>query len=296
MIIEKRVRALVTDSWGDWIATTDAPTISGYVDTDLVEYRVVESSTVDISDVTHNTSIVTGADGKYEVTGDGYFDILMATASKHLKTQFDNGRITGPAFAQSYTALYQNTLNQAIQFALSKQQAEVTLDTAKNGLAIKKVELNIAEKTQQNKIDMAEQQLSKLVADTAYVDEQKTQLIAGVKYNNKLKTLAAIGGTYGTFGAGGINLTEDMWDIFYNLAADIVSDLNRYRASWDATTAFPVLADVKQGDFVVVTVNGTTNVDGNSTWVAGNVIVYDGELWKLSTVGVPADTTGVKSV
>lgn len=51
----------------------------------------------------------------YTVTGDGIFDDLMETATKHLTAQFEAGRIRGEDYATSYTDIYKTTLATIVQ-------------------------------------------------------------------------------------------------------------------------------------------------------------------------------------
>lgn len=59
------------------------------------------------------------------VTGDGIFDILMTTATKHIEAQFDGGRIRGEDFATTYMQVYQATLGAALQIWLQKPITEL---------------------------------------------------------------------------------------------------------------------------------------------------------------------------
>ena len=60
-------------------------------------------------------------DGK--VGGAGMFDQLMVAVDAHLANQFQKNRITGDAYARSYTELIQSTMTSGVQFLLSKDQA-----------------------------------------------------------------------------------------------------------------------------------------------------------------------------
>lgn len=52
---------------------------------------------------------------EYTVTGDGLFDILMDTATKHIKAQFDANRIRQEDYANAYLEIYKVTLQAALQ-------------------------------------------------------------------------------------------------------------------------------------------------------------------------------------
>ena len=47
--IEKRTRAVSTDTWSSWTATTDAPP---YTNTELVEYRMESDRIIKIEELT----------------------------------------------------------------------------------------------------------------------------------------------------------------------------------------------------------------------------------------------------
>jgi hypothetical protein len=237
--IDKRIRALTTDPWGAWTATTDAPP---YTDTDLVEYRIDSGSTkIDMTDITDNVVIGTDSSG-YVVTGDGYFDDLMETVNKHLDVQYRSSRLTGSMYAQAYVGLVQAAMTQSVAFALSKRRSELQADKVANEVAISDIAVevsgetkedkinvsgykaevegitrDIASGTKNNKISLVGQQLAKLVADTEYVIQQDAQLVQSVADNKLIKAIDTLGDTYGTFGAGGITVNADMWGTYYDL-------------------------------------------------------------------------------
>lgn len=239
--IEKRVRALVTDEWGAWQAITDE--YPPYTNTDLVEYRENDGSTVlSISDVTRNVTIQGDVDGGKIATGDGYFDDLMESVNLQLKAQFDSGRITGPVYAQVYMGMMQNAMNQAMAFAMNKKQREIETDIAEENLkvaeatapnkilmsnykeATEKVNKDIAEATKQTKIDLTTKQLEKLTADISYTTAQQTALEEQVEDNKLIKAIDALGDTYGTFGAGGLTVSSDMWSSYFNMVNTLTGE------------------------------------------------------------------------
>ncbi len=80
--------------------------------------------------------------------GQGAFDAFMAGMKAHLRSEFDNNRITGAEYAKAYVALNEAALANGVQFALGKEQAmwaaitaQVAAITAVVGLASAKVEL-----------------------------------------------------------------------------------------------------------------------------------------------------------
>ena len=178
------------------------------------------ATTIDIVDITDNVA-TTGTGQDIAVTGDGYFDKIMMTVNEHLKSQFDAGRMTGDIYGRVYSQTMQSVLAQSMQFALAKRNAEIKSDIAEKELIIKGVESEIATGTKTNKIAMAGQQLAKLTAEASYIDEQETQLINSVNYNNKIKALDSLADTYGTFGAGGLTVSSDMWNTYFSIVSDL---------------------------------------------------------------------------
>ena len=73
------------------------------------------------------------------VKGDGIFDVLMNTATLHLKAQFDSNRLRDEDYATAYIQVYQATLQAALQIWLQK------------GVADKQIELLNAQIVSENK-------------------------------------------------------------------------------------------------------------------------------------------------
>lgn len=94
-----------------------------------------------------------------EVDGDGIFDKLMSTVSKHVEHEFEENRITGAEYSTTYIAAMQSAMGYGVQFLLSRdasywqaQQAQlqaisarVELETAKVRHALMYIEANTAE-------------------------------------------------------------------------------------------------------------------------------------------------------
>lgn len=57
------------------------------------------------------------------VGGPGVFDALMDAMSAHLKSQYEQDRITGREYADVYTAAIQGAMSQAVQFLMGKDNA-----------------------------------------------------------------------------------------------------------------------------------------------------------------------------
>jgi hypothetical protein len=67
-----------------------------------------------------------------------------------------------------------------------------------------------------------------------------------------------------------------------------------YQGVWNALTNTPTLVSGTgtKGVFYKISVAGTTNVDGNSTWFVGDVILFDGAVWDR-IAGAPEQVTTV---
>ena len=99
------------------------------------------------------------------VTGIGIFDKLMATVAAQLQAEFQADRITKSDYGQVYVSALNNTLGQAIQFLLTKDQAALqaaTLAAQYEKIALEK--------------DILELQKQQLTLQLAHL-EQQTLLI-----------------------------------------------------------------------------------------------------------------------
>lgn len=221
--IEKRTRVLIDDEWGVWSVTTDVPP---YTNTDLIEYRVgsdadvtAPNTAIDIEDMTNNVT----TDSNNVVTGDGYFDNVMETITKHLDAQYQKNILTGDNYARVYSQQMGNVLGQSYQFMLNKRAKELQTDALAYDNIKKEEEAIIAQSTRYNKINQVNATLLKTYAETDYIAEQETQLVNSVEYNNKIKVMETLGDTYGTAMAGGLTVSNDQWEVFYNLGSDVAN-------------------------------------------------------------------------
>lgn len=282
--ILKRVRATVDSDWGLWLSTTDAPP---YTNTELVEYTVEEDSTIDIEDFTDG--YVSGdVGGTVTWQGTGVFDTIIKAVNGNIKVEYDNGRITGPAYAQVYLSSMNNAMNLAMQFLLRERQTELQLEKAEE-------ELRLQRDTHDYRVQLSEEQVLK-------AEEERKALNQSVIDNRKIRALDSLADTFGTFGAGGLTLSPEMWGVMFGLVADLAAELNDYKGTWDATTNTPDIAAIASplpGDFYQVTVAGSTNLDGTSVWAVNDIVVFtagvDGDptngYWKKSRVALPSSTT-----
>lgn len=84
-----------------------------------------------------------------EVTGQGSFDLMIAASTKHLKKEYEAGRIDGDEYATVYLGIVQSAMAQSIQFELQRhlQVAQAKLLTQQTENAVKEglgIEANTA--------------------------------------------------------------------------------------------------------------------------------------------------------
>lgn len=79
-----------------------------------------------------------------EVGGTGVFDALMESVSKHLKEEYDAGRITGAEYTKSYIAATEASMASATQFLLNRDQAYWQAVTAQIGAVTARVQMEVA--------------------------------------------------------------------------------------------------------------------------------------------------------
>ena len=105
-----------------------------------------EPVVLDIKEFTNNVEIDTNT---YTVNGDGIFDILMMTATKHLAAQYKANRIRQEDYANAYIDIYKTTMQAALdvwlkgkiynaQLALLEKQTEA--EDAKKDLYRRQIE------------------------------------------------------------------------------------------------------------------------------------------------------------
>lgn len=118
--VKKRTRALETDAWGEWAATTDVPP---YVITNLVDYRVFDDTFATIEELTNNVTM----DDKYVVTGTGVFDDVLETINKHIVAQYTAGRLKAETMATLYAQVIPSALSESIKFLLQRKTSSQQL-------------------------------------------------------------------------------------------------------------------------------------------------------------------------
>lgn len=116
----------------------------------------------DIKNFTDNVNI---EDLDYSVTGDGIFDTLMETGTKHLRAQFEANRIREEDYANAYIELYKYTLQIAADIYLKRGQIEAEIEKTKAE----------ADKTKAE-TDLIKSEKAKTEAETSLINAQ-VQLI-----------------------------------------------------------------------------------------------------------------------
>ena len=109
------------------------------------------------------------------VTGTGIFDKLMATVAAQLQVEFQADRITKSDYGQVYVSALNNTLGQAIQFLLTKDQAALqaaTLAAQYEKIALEKDILELQKQQLTLQLAQLEQQIVQLEQQTLLIQSQ----------------------------------------------------------------------------------------------------------------------------
>lgn len=166
---------------------------------------------VNINNLTSNTAISNSV-----VTGDGIFDKIMETLTKHIQAQFDANRIRSEDYADVYLGALQYALTTATQILLSKditEQQALTLESdriikeAQNTkeLALKDAQLVIAEKEALKldkdmlrldaEIDILVKNLDKADAEIAILDKNLEKTDAEISFAQAQESELLLNGT-----------------------------------------------------------------------------------------------------
>lgn len=187
---------------------------------------------VDIKEFTDN---VVKHDTEHIVSGTGIFDVLMMTATAHLRAQFEGNRIREEDYADMYVKIYEATLQAAVQIWLQKglTEKQAALLEAQTEAQRKQPDLLQAQ------IDVAKEQLKLTAAQVAAEDAKKAlykRQIEGFDEDYKYKLLKimmdswAVGFSVAkdSFEASGIPapMQKTTIDSLYNTY--IVKDLDNY--------------------------------------------------------------------
>lgn len=75
------------------------------------------------------------------IEGNGVFDKIMKAYDAHLKEQYQRNRITGDAYAKTYSALVESAMGAAVQFLLQKDQTYWSAITARQSAYLANAQL-----------------------------------------------------------------------------------------------------------------------------------------------------------
>ena len=138
---------------------------------------------IDVNDITKNVTTQINSDSEKYVIGDGIFDDLMETATKHLDAQWNNQRIRGEQYAEVYTQIYIKTLELALNAWIQKPKAVAdTLLTLDN---IDKTNAEIANVEKDTEVKECQRKLTCKQADH---EEAKIELTDAQKDNVEADT------------------------------------------------------------------------------------------------------------
>lgn len=242
----------------------------------------------------------------------GYTGDLMTLADEHLKKVIEAGHVSQSESGRVYASMISVAISNGINFGMNKELMERKIDISAFKAQLDEVTFEVAEATKQDKIDtsaanlfileggkqfkidITEHQATKALNDANLVAAQQKALEEQVIDNRKIKAISALSSTYGTIGAGGLTLSDDMWEIYFSLIIDLVNELKNYQGTWNAATNVPNIGAIEEpvvGDFYRVDVAGTIDLDGISSWLEGDIVYYDGTKWDLNTLLVPTDTS-----
>ena len=132
--IEKRTRALPTDTWSSWTVTTDAPP---YTNTELVEYRAESDRIAKIEELTSNVEMDPTT---FEVTGDGVFDKIMRTLNAHMLAQYKAQRLKAENFATVYVGVVPTVLQESMKFIMQKDSLMKDLEVKEANIDVLKAQ------------------------------------------------------------------------------------------------------------------------------------------------------------
>jgi hypothetical protein len=135
----------------------------------MVEIIKTPSVDLNIDEFTYNveTDIISGT-----VTGDGIFDTLMETATKHLLAQFESNRIRQEDYANAYIHIYEVTLQAALKAWLEKDLVAAQIRQTEAGTA--KIEAETAHTIAE--MEMIQPQIAKIEAETDKI-KAETELL-----------------------------------------------------------------------------------------------------------------------
>jgi hypothetical protein len=135
------------------------------------------------------TDLTSGA-----IDGSGVFDQLLLRVEKSLDREYKKNRMNSTDYSKVYTSALSDTLNQSLQFVLTKQQSDkqaelldaqarqveqaILNDIVNNELLVKQKDKLDAETVLiQEQVNLTKAQITKLAADTQLVSQQYTNAV-----------------------------------------------------------------------------------------------------------------------
>lgn len=79
-----------------------------------------------------------------EIGGSGLFDGLLASARAHLRTEYEDNRITGPEYTKAYISLFESCLGNAVQYLLGREESFWQAQTAQFNAIAARVNMQAA--------------------------------------------------------------------------------------------------------------------------------------------------------
>ena len=197
------------EEWSEWSITNDAPP---YTDTLLVQYKTEDDASFKENYLLNLSDVMSAA------TADG---TPYKEAIAFIESAFDEDSLTpyerASLKSQTMANIAVSTTNSSMQmaFSITDKDAKFTdeLAVVDANRRIRESEATIASGTVQYKIDLSLEQLNATVASKNNTIEKTTQLIEGVKFNNKIESLKAINALYGQHKLGGGTITSSMWSL-----------------------------------------------------------------------------------
>ncbi len=157
------------------------------------------------------------------VTGTGIFDKLMATVAAQLQAEFKADRITQTDYGQVYVSALNNTLGQAIQFLLTKDQA--ALQAATLAAQYEKIALELAQLEQQTLL--IQSQILTDAAQRALINQKTVTEVAQTQDTPMSNTSTGYSGVVGKqnalYAAQTTGFTRDAEQKAAKLALDILA-------------------------------------------------------------------------
>ena len=134
------------------------------------------------------------------VTGTGIFDKLMATVAAQLQAEFKADRITQTDYGQVYVSALNNTLGQAIQFLLTKDQAALqaaTLAAQYEKIALEKLQLEYQIAQIQQQALLIQSQILTDAAQRGLIEQKTVTEVAQTQDNPTSNVSAGYSGVVG---------------------------------------------------------------------------------------------------